>query len=386
MFAPRTRNLPANRPSALYIRQVDRELITIDAPRRQTIDAPPGMVWIPAGTTMLGSDVHYPEESPAHAVTVDGFFLDLHPVTNLQFAEFVDATGYRTLAERAPDPADYPGVDPSQLVPASAVFDPPTHPDDLGNAYQWWFSVDGADGRHPEGPDSDLTCKIDHPVTHLAWEDVRAYATWAGKSLPSEAEWEYAARGGLHGAEFAWGSELTPSGRHMANVWQGDFPVVNDMDDGYFWTSPVGAFDANGYGLFDMIGNVWEWTADWWSTHRPAPISACCAAAGAPMSSAPAGDARSSGVPVSPAPAGGVPVSPAPAGARQAAVNPTGGTELLSVDLMQPIPLRKPRKVIKGGSFLCAPNYCQRYRPAARLAQAVDTSTCHLGFRCAVRP
>ena len=329
---------------------VDRELITIGAPQPSTTDAPAGMVWIPGGTTMMGSDFHYPEEAPTHPVTVSGFFLDQHPVTNLEFAEFVDATGYRTLAERLPDLADYPGADPSQLVPASAVFDPPTHAVNLNNAYQWWFSVEGADWRHPEGPESDLLCKLDHPVTHVAWEDVAAYAAWAGKMLPTEAEWEFAARGGLEGAEFAWGSALTPDGRHMANVWQGDFPVVNDMDDGYFWTSPIGTYDANGYGLHDMIGNVWEWTADWWSAHRKAAAAGpvCCAA--------------------------------------PARVNPTGGKERLSVDINQPVPLRKPRKVIKGGSFLCAPNYCQRYRPAARLAQAIDTSTCHVGFRCAIRP
>ena len=308
------------------------------------------MVWVPGGTTMMGSDLHYPEEAPAHPVTVGGFFLDQHPVTNQEFAEFVDATGYRTLAERPPDVADYPGADPAQLVAASAVFDPPTHKVNLNDAYQWWVSVQGADWQHPESPDSDLRCKLDHPVTHVAWEDVQAYALWAGKVVPTEAEWEFAARGGLHGAEYAWGSSLTPDGRHMANVWQGDFPLVNDMDDGYFWTSPVGTYDSNGYGLHDMIGNVWEWTSDWWSAHHK--------------------------------PAADGPVCCAP----PARVNPTGGKELLSVAPAQPVPLRIPRKVIKGGSFLCAPNYCQRYRPAARLAQAIDTSTCHIGFRCAIRP
>lgn len=306
------------------------------------------MVWIPGGTTLLGSDHHYPEEAPAHLVTVDGFFLDEHPVTNFDFAEFVSETGYVTFAERAPDPADYPDADPALMVPSSAVFNPPAHQVQLDDANQWWSQIPGADWKHPDGPDGDLTCLGDHPVTHVVWEDALAYAAWAGKVLPTEAEWEYAARGGLTGKTFAWGDEMVPSGVHMANVWQGDFPSVNTIDDGYYWTSPVGNFAPNGYGLYDMIGNVWEWTTDWWSSHRPDATPACCA--------------------------------PTPR------VNPTGGRELLSVDTAQPMAQRRPRKVIKGGSFLCAPNYCQRYRPAARLAQPIDTSTCHVGFRCAIRP
>ena len=306
------------------------------------------MAWIPGGTFTMGSDRHYPEEGPAHEVTVAGFHLDRHPVTNAAFATFVEATGHTTAAERAPKPGDYPGADPRLLAAASAVFTPPPVPAALDDAYRWWTSVPGADWRRPRGPESDLGGLDDHPVTHVAWSDVEAYADWAGKVVPTEAEWEFAARGGLEGAEYAWGDELTPGGRHFANVWQGDFPACNEEADGYYWTSPVGAFGANGLGVADMIGNVWEWTADWWSSHRPAAGPACCGAA--------------------------------------AKVNPQGGKRLTSVDPGVPLTARVPRKVMKGGSYLCAPNYCRRYRPAARLPQAVDTATCHLGFRLAMRP
>jgi sulfatase modifying factor 1 len=298
----------------------------------------------------MGSDRHYPEEAPAHRVAVDGFHIDAHPVTNDAFAAFVEATGHVTVAETAPDPADYPHADPALLVPASAVFSPPGHPVDLTNAYEWWTSVPGADWRHPQGPGTSLDGLGDHPVIHLAHADAAAYAAWAGKDLPTEAEWECAARGGDDNTEYAWGDELTPGGKHLANVWQGDFPNVNDLGDGYLWTSPVGTFPPNGYGLYDMIGNVWEWTADWWAEQRRlAPRTASCC------------------------------------GPPSARVNPAGGTRQMSVDPEQPIPARVPRKVMKGGSFLCAPNYCRRYRPAARLPQPVDTSTCHLGFRCVQR-
>lgn len=307
------------------------------------------MVWIPGGEFTMGSDLHYPEEAPAHRVAVDGFLLDAHPVTNNDFAAFVAATGHVTVAERIPDPADYPDADPRLLIASSAVFIPPTRPVALTDAYQWWSSVPGADWRHPRGPDSDLAGLGEHPVVHVAWPDVCAYADWAGKALPTEAEWEYAARGGTDDTEYAWGDELMPDGRHLANVWQGDFPTVNDQADGYYWTSPVGAFEPNGYGAFDMIGNVWEWTVDWWSTHRRPSTTApsCCGAT--------------------------------------SSHNPAGGTQALSVDPAVPVTARVPRKVMKGGSFLCAPNYCKRYRPAARLAQPVDTTTCHLGFRCVRR-
>jgi formylglycine-generating enzyme required for sulfatase activity len=294
------------------------------------------MAWIPGGEFTMGSDHHYPEEAPAHRVAVEGFWIDRAPVTNAEFRGFVEATGHVTVAETAPDPADYPDARPDLLVAASAVFRPPKGPVDLRRPYLWWIHVRDASWRHPLGPQSSLKGLDDHPVVHVAWADVEAYARWAGKALPTEAEWERAARGGLEGASFAWGDELTPDGRHLANVWQGDFPVRNDRLDGYDRTSPVGAFPPNGYGLVDMIGNVWEWTTDWYREGHE-PTHACC--------------------------------TPPEA----------------SVDPGQP-GLPTPRKVMKGGSHLCAPNYCQRYRPAARMPQAVDTSTSHLGFRCVVRP
>ncbi|NUP40371.1 MAG: formylglycine-generating enzyme family protein [Nonomuraea sp.] len=304
------------------------------------------MLPIPGGVFTMGSDRHYPEEAPAHQVAVDDFLIDPHPVTNARFATFVTATGHLTLAERAPDPADYPGADPALLVPASAVFTPPTRPVSLRDAYRWWSHVPGANWRHPTGPGSGLTDLDDHPVVHIAYCDAAAYAAWAGRRLPTEAEWEYAARGGLDAAEYAWGAEPTPQGRHLANVWQGDFPHHNTSADGYYWTSPVGAFPPNAFGLYDMIGNVWEWTADWWSPHRRISTGSCCCP---PR-------------------------------------NPAGGREALSVDPHVPLAERRGRKVMKGGSYLCAPDYCRRYRPAARLPQPVDTSTCHLGFRCALSP
>ncbi|WP_326607552.1 formylglycine-generating enzyme family protein [Streptomyces sp. NBC_01799] len=316
------------------------------APQQQTDD----MVWIPGGRFTMGSDHHYPEEAPTHPVSVDGFWIDPHPVTNAQFQAFVEATGYRTTAERPADPSTYPGADPAMLAPASAVFTPPSHPVDLRYPYQWWSYVPGADWRHPGGPGTSLRDRLDHPVTHVAWPDALAYAQWAGKQIPTEAEWEYAARGGLPDSEFAWGDELNPGGRYLANTWQGEFPHENLELDGYAGTSPVGAFPANDYGLYDMIGNVWEWTSDWYADHRHLATNTptCC-------------------------------------GAPRPRVNPAGGEEADSVEPGQ-LQLRIPRKVMKGGSHLCAPNYCRRYRPAARLPQPIDTSTCHLGFRCLVRP
>ena len=310
-------------------------------------DVTAAMVWITAGRFTMGSDRHYPEEAPAHLAEVDGFHIDQHPVTNAEFAAFVAATGHVTQAEQPPDAADYPDADPALLVAASAVFIPPDKPVPLDDAYRWWFSVAGANWRHPEGPDSTIDGRGDHPVVHVGRVDAEAYALWAGKALPTEAEWEFAARGGSAGAEYAWGDVLTPDGVHMANVWQGDFPRHNTEEDGWFRTSPVGTYPANEYCLVDMIGNVWEWTADWWSAHRPAPAPECCGVA--------------------------------------AKVNPTGGRAALSVDPDVPIHARVPRGVIKGGSYLCAPTYCRRYRPAARLPQPVDTTTGHLGFRCVVR-
>lgn len=313
-------------------------------PAGSPVDAA-GMVWIEAGTFLMGSDAHYPEEAPAHRVQVDGFFIDTTSVTNREFSEFVEATGYRTFAESPPDPGDYPGILPEMLYAGSLVFQPPGGPVDLRDWSRWWAFLAGADWRHPYGPGSDLQGLDDHPVVHVCFQDALAYARWKGKDLPTEAEWEFAARGGLDGAEYAWGSEFVPGGRHRANTWQGPFPVSNALEDGYARTSPVRAYPANGYGLYDMIGNVWEWTSDWFAErHAANPAKACC-----------------------------IPK------------NPRGGSEAGSLDPGLP-GIRIPRKVLKGGSHLCAPNYCRRYRPAARHAEAVDTSTSHVGFRCVIRP
>ena len=223
------------------------------------------MVLISGGTFRMGSDQHYPEEAPVHHVSVASFWIDRSPVTNRDFRRFIDATGYVTVAEIAPDPKDYPGALPHMLKPGSLVFTPPRQQVDLNDWSQWWKFEFGANWRRPRGRGQSNQGLDEHPVVHIAFKDAAAYAAWAGKELPTEAEWEYAARGGLDGAEFAWGDELTPNGRHMANIWQGAFPLENLATDGYARTSPVGAFPPNGYGLFDMIGNVWEWTTDWFS-------------------------------------------------------------------------------------------------------------------------
>ena len=301
------------------------------------------MVWIPGGTFTMGSNDYYPEEAPAHPVRVDGFWMDQYTVTNAQFSHFVEDTDYVTSAERSPNPEEYPGAKPEMLVPASVVFRRPTLRVNLSDHYQWWTYVPGANWRHPLGPGSTLKGLAKHPVVHIAFEDARAYATWAGKELPTEAEWEFAARGGLEGAAFVWGDEFEPDGRVMANTWQGDFPNENLLTDGYEWTAPVGSFPPNGYGLYDMAGNVWQWTTDWYQQHNEIEQTCC------------------------------------------ASFNPRGGDPEKSYDPRTPN-VKIPRRVMKGGSYLCAPNYCQRYRPAARMAQAVDTSTCHLGFRCIIRP
>lgn len=301
-----------------------------------------GMIWIAGGRFLMGSDAHYPEEAPAHPVWVDGFWIDPTPVTNAAFARFVAATGYVTVAERTPLAEDYPGADAACLVPGSLVFQAPVAPGDPEDWARWWAFTPGADWRHPQGPGSDLHGLDDHPVVHVCHEDAAAFAAWAGKALPSEAEWEFAARGGLEGAAFAWGDELTPGGNHLANTWQGTFPSENLALDGYVGTSPVEAFPPNGYGLRDMIGNVWEWTDDWYRPAHDAPeAKACCLPR-----------------------------------------NPRGGTAADSID---PGFAGLPRKVVKGGSHLCAPNYCRRYRPAARQPQTIDTGTVHIGFRCVRR-
>jgi len=308
-----------------------------------TAPADPDMRFVPAATFTMGSDRHYPEEAPAHSVTVDGFWIDRYAVTNREFDRFVQATRYITLAERPADPSLYAGAQPGLLVPSSVVFVKPGGRVDLRNHYNWWTYVAGADWRHPRGPQSSLDDLWDHPVVHVAFEDAAAYARWAEKELPTEAEWELAARGGLDRAEFVWGDELAPNGEFQANTWQGEFPWQNTNEDGFEWTAPVGSFAANGYGLHEMAGNVWEWTTDWYRSTHEAGASACCAPS-----------------------------------------NPRGGKLEDSFDPAQSIKI--PRKVMKGGSYLCAPNYCRRYRPAARMAQPVDTSTCHLGFRCIIRP
>lgn len=301
-----------------------------------------GMTRVAGGVFMMGSDKFYPEEKPRRRVRVNPFWIDTTPVTNAQFAAFVAATGYRTFAELPPDPKLYPGMDPSLAVAGSAVFQKTPHPVPLDNHGRWWAFVPGADWRHPTGPDSSIDGLEDHPVVQIAYTDAEAYAKWAGKALPTEAEWEFAGRGGLEEKEYAWGDELAPDGTILANYWQGTFPHQTLKPDGNFRTTPVGHFPANGYGLHDMVGNVWEWTHDWYGTNPRKPVKACCAVD-----------------------------------------NPRGATLRESVDPYDVT--RMGRKVIKGGSHLCAPNYCQRYRPAARHPQSIDSPTSHIGFRCIIR-
>jgi len=305
------------------------------------LDLPPArdnMLWVPGGRFLMGSDHHYPEEAPAHAAIVEGFWIDQYAVTNEQFAQFIDATGYVTLAEIPPRAEEYPGAKPEMLQPASVVFRKPAHRVDLRNHFNWWTYIPGANWRNPEGPQSSIENRAHHPVVHIAYQDAEAYANWVGKELPTEAEWEFAARGGLDGATYAWGEEFTPGGKSMANTWQGEFPWQNLCADGYAGTAPVGQFPPNGYGLFDMIGNVWEWTTDWYAARHPV-TKPCCGVA-----------------------------------------NTKGGDREQSYDPQMP-EIKIPRRVIKGGSFLCAPNYCRRYRPAARMAQPIDTAACHVGLR-----
>ncbi|MFT3973696.1 MAG: formylglycine-generating enzyme family protein [Amaricoccus sp.] len=305
-----------------------------------------GMCRIPGGTFLMGSDRHYPEEAPAHRVRVAPFEMDETCVTNRQFAAFVAETGYVTVAERPLDAATYPNAAPHELLPGSTVFHMTAGPVDTRDFRHWWGWVTGACWKHPEGPGSAVKGRKDHPVVHVAFEDAEAYAAWAGKALPTEAEWEFAARGGLDGAEFAWGDELVPRGRHVANTWQGAFPWQNLAEDGWPGTCPVKSFPANGYGLHEVCGNVWEWTTDWFAPRHTAENPekpGCCVAD-----------------------------------------NPRGPGKAGSYDPRQP-DILIPRRVVKGGSFLCAPSYCRRYRPAARHAQMIDTGTSHIGFRCVRR-
>lgn len=305
---------------------------------------PAGMQLLSGGNFTMGSEHFYTEEAPTRRVWVDPFLIDETPVTNAEFARFVTETGYVTLPEIAPNPSDYPGISPDLTRAGSAVFERTQGPVNTADPTLWWHFRSGADWRHPVGPESSVVDLGEHPVVHVAYADAEAFARWAGKSLPTEAEWEFAARGGLEGSDYAWGDELAPGGAILANYWQGSFPYSNQSLDGWERTSPVRTYPENGYGLYDMIGNVWEWTADWYD--RPRAVrktnESCCIA-----------------------------------------VNPRGGRKHDSYDPLQPI--RLPRKVLKGGSHLCAANYCKRYRPAARHPQTIDTSTSHIGFRCVVR-
>jgi formylglycine-generating enzyme len=300
------------------------------------------------GRFLMGSNDHYPEESPVHPVELGPFAIDRYPVTNRRFAAFVAATGYRTVAERPLDPGDFPDAPPENLVPGSLVFTPTAGPVDLRHLSRWWTWTPGACWRHPEGPLTGIEARLDHPVVHVAHEDALAFASWIGAELPTEAQWEFAARGGLEGAPFTWGDEPHPGGRLMANTWDGpDFPWRSTGESGWVRTSPVGSFPSNGFGLFDVAGNVWEWTDDWWTSHHPEQ-----------QETARGGTAS---------------------GVRR---DPRGGDGDGSLDPAQP-QFTTPRKVVKGGSHLCADTYCLRYRPAARRPQMVDTGMSHVGFRCA---
>jgi formylglycine-generating enzyme len=296
------------------------------------------LVELPGGSFRMGSTQFYPEEAPEHTATVAPLAVERHPVTNAQFAEFVADTGYVTVAEQELDPALYPGAAPQDLVPGALVFRPTRGPVDLRDWRQWWVWAPGACWRHPFGPDSDIEDRLDHPVVQVAYPDAAAYARWAGRRLPTEAEWEYAARGGAT-TTYPWGDDAAPAGRLMANTWQGRFPYRNDGALGWVGTSPVGTFPPNGYGLLDMIGNVWEWTTTEFSAHHRR-----------------AGAQRPGN-------------QPGPGGAVQSCCGPSAPDPAVN-------------QTLKGGSHLCAPEYCHRYRPAARSPQSQDSATTHIGFRC----
>jgi formylglycine-generating enzyme required for sulfatase activity len=300
--------------------------------------APPGMVWIPGGEFTMGSDnPKMRDAQPLHRIRVDGFWMDQTAVTNEQFRQFVETTGYVTVAERTPQAKDFPGAPAENLVAGAVVFAPPKGPVSLDNHLQWWTYVKGANWRHPEGPGSDLQGREKHPVLQVAWEDAVAYARWAGKRLPTEAEFEFAARGGLERKRYPWGDELKPDGKWMANIWQGRFPYENTEEDGFRATAPVASFPANGYGLYDMAGNVWQWCWDWYRHDYYRDLAA---------------------------------------GAKPAR-NPQGPPD--SFDPAEP---RVAKRVMRGGSYLCTDQYCTAYEAGARGKGAADTGTNHLGFRC----
>ena len=310
--------------------------------------APPGMLWIPGGTFLMGTNDQesFPNERPAHLVQVQGFWMDQHDVTNAEFARFVEATGYLTTAERPINwedlrkelPPGTPKPDDSALAPGSLVFTPAPGPVPLNDLSAWWRWVKGANWRHPEGPESSMQGRENHPVVQISWYDAVAYAQWAGKRLPTEAEWEFAARGGLESKRYVWGDDFRPGGRYMANTWQGAFPVHDTGEDGFVGTSPVGSYPANGYGLYDMAGNVWQWCSDWYrvDAHLEAASQNVCRDPRGPVESYDPGDPYS------------------------------------------------PKRVVKGGSFLCNPAYCESYRPSARRGTPPDTGSSHTGFRCVI--
>lgn len=307
------------------------------APAPNPTGAPSGMVWIPGGTFSMGCEnCGMPDALPIHLVSLDGYWMDRTPVTNAEFERFVKATGYVTVAERELDPKDYPGVPRDKLVPGSAVFRPTSRPVPLDNPLQWWQYTPGASWKHPEGPDSSIRDRSDHPVVQIAFEDATAYAKWIGKRLPTEAEFEFAARGGLDRNRYPWGNEMTPGGKAAANTWQGQFPAKDQGEDGYFGTSPVTAFPPNGFGLHDMGGNVWQWCADW---YRPDYYGTLAASA-------------------------------------RVAHDPQGPSD--SFDPQEP---GLAKKVLRGGSYLCTDQYCARYLVGSRGKSEVSSATSNLGFR-----
>jgi formylglycine-generating enzyme required for sulfatase activity len=304
--------------------------------------APKDMVWIPGGEYTMGCDDPMMKDAQPHVrVAVDGFWMDRTEVTNEDFDAFVRATGYATVAERKPDPKDFPGAPPENLVPGSVCFHPPDHPVSLDDHYAWWSYVPGASWRHPEGPKSDLKGRMKHPVVHVAWQDAVAYAKWAGKRLPTEAEWEFAARGGKDGGKYIWGGDaMKPGGKWAANIWQGHFPDSDRGEDGYKGTAPVASFPAEGYGLYDMAGNVWEWCADWYRADAYAQM------------------------------AGGAVVR-----------NPQG-----PADSWDPAEPSEKKRVNRGGSYLCSDEYCARYVLGSRGKGEQDSGSSNLGFRCVKSP